>query len=312
MACYLCGYPSVNMVKRGIRNDEGAVVVECTKCTLQWVPKLLNLDPDILAKYYEDQTYRDERASMEGTLEDRYNRDREFALRRRDQLFSYGPLIGKNVLDVGAGSGAFANVARMGAGDGGDIVAVEPNDEDRKFIQNHVTNVITSPTLSDLPPHFLGYFDFITLFHVVEHVQDPQKLLHEASGFLSPGGVMIIETPNANDAMIDVYKVEAFRDQWYQNAHIWYFNHSTLSRLCQSVGGLEPAWNTRHGKWSENRAAGYVQRYGLSNHLQWMMGTERPGHELLPFLGENRTYNNDLIKSGRADTLWFALKKEIK
>lgn len=311
MACYLCDYPTVNLIKQQIRNDSDAHVVECTECGLQWIPKLLDQDPATLDHYYSSMEYRGERVDYEGELEERYNRDRAFALKRRDGCLAHGIFVGKNVLDIGAGTGAFINVAAQSGAK--ELVAVEPNDQDRQFIMDMHTNstnlMSTYPYLSDLPDALRSYFDLITLFHVVEHVQDPRELIRDALEFLSPTGVMIIETPNANDVMIGVYKVPAFRDQWYQSAHIWYFTHQTLSRLCQSVSGLDPTWQTG-GSWQNNRAAGYVQRYGLSNHLQWMVGTDKPGQELLPFLGNNHQYDQELIKSGKADTLWFALKKE--
>ncbi len=45
----------------------------------------------------------------------------------------------------------------------------------------------------DLP---LGSFDNITLFHVLEHVPDPMKLLNRCRELLRPQGVLVIAVPN--------------------------------------------------------------------------------------------------------------------
>lgn len=41
-----------------------------------------------------------------------------------------------------------------------------------------------------------GSFDVVTLFHVLEHLEDPCRYLAEARRLLSPGGLLVIEVPD--------------------------------------------------------------------------------------------------------------------
>ena len=46
--------------------------------------------------------------------------------------------------------------------------------------------------------------EFITMFHVIEHVKDPKSIIKTLNKLLVPGGHLVIETPNIDslDAMI--------------------------------------------------------------------------------------------------------------
>lgn len=54
-------------------------------------------------------------------------------------------------------------------------------------------------------------FDLVTLFHVVEHFYEPDEELKSISKILKKGGILIIETPNSQDALLTWYKILVFR-----------------------------------------------------------------------------------------------------
>jgi len=47
-----------------------------------------------------------------------------------------------------------------------------------------------------------NHYDIITMFHVLEHLADPQKTIHEASKLLKENGKLIIAVPIADSVMI--------------------------------------------------------------------------------------------------------------
>ena len=76
--------------------------------------------------------------------------------------------------------------------------------------------------------------DLITLWHVLEHVPDPNKLLTDLKLLLADDGLIYIAVPN----------FESFDAQYYGKywagydvpRHFWHFSHSTLQRLLSNRG----------------------------------------------------------------------------
>lgn len=57
--------------------------------------------------------------------------------------------------------------------------------------------------------------DLVTLFHVVEHFYNPTLEFEAIWSLLKPGGILVIETPNSNDALLENYGVYAFQNYSY-------------------------------------------------------------------------------------------------
>ncbi|MBI3817124.1 MAG: class I SAM-dependent methyltransferase [Planctomycetes bacterium] len=78
-------------------------------------------------------------------------------------------------------------------------------------------------------------FDLITCYHVLEHVADPRAVLTKMIGWLAPGGMLVIESPNAAGA-----GAEEFGTHWFLldlPRHFHHFTPATLSRMIQLCGG---------------------------------------------------------------------------
>lgn len=92
--------------------------------------------------------------------------------------------------------------------------------------------------------------DLATMFHVVEHVDAPDRVVRRVASWLSPGGVLAIETPN-----LDALDRRLFGESYWGGFHIprhWHlFTSATLARLLESAG-LEPMatmYQTGHSFW---------------------------------------------------------------
>lgn len=95
-----------------------------------------------------------------------------------------------------------------------------------------------------------GSIDLATMFHVIEHVDAPDRVLGHIAEWLSPGGVLAIETPN-----LESMDARLFRDRYWGGYHIprhWHlFTPPTLERLLRSAG-LTPVgtmFQTGHSFW---------------------------------------------------------------
>ena len=57
----------------------------------------------------------------------------------------------------------------------------------------------------------LGKYDFISMFHVLAHIDEPIGLLRNMSKHLLDDGMIYIETSNANDVLLTLYSKDCFK-----------------------------------------------------------------------------------------------------
>jgi 2-polyprenyl-3-methyl-5-hydroxy-6-metoxy-1,4-benzoquinol methylase len=98
-----------------------------------------------------------------------------------------------------------------------------------------------------IPP---GSLDVITMFHVIEHVDNPAAVVRQAARWLAPGGVFAVETPN-----LDSLDQRLFHPTFWGGYHIprhWnLFRAETLARLVEECGLTVRAtrYQTGHSFW---------------------------------------------------------------
>lgn len=73
----------------------------------------------------------------------------------------------------------------------------------------------------------------VTLFHVIEHLPDPIKVLSEIRDALPFGGYLIVETPDF-DAWS--FKRLHYKHRLVYDEHLFYFNANSLCRLLEKNG----------------------------------------------------------------------------
>ena len=95
-----------------------------------------------------------------------------------------------------------------------------------------------------------GAIDLATMFHVIEHVDDPAAVVRRIGRWLAPGGLFAVETPNFDSA-----DQRLFANGHWGGYHIprhWnLFTPATLERLLRDAG-LEPIrtrFQTGHAFW---------------------------------------------------------------
>lgn len=117
-----------------------------------------------------------------------------------------------------------------------------------------------------------GSIDLAIMFHVIEHVADPVRVVRRIAEWLSPGGALVIETPN-----LDSWDARLFKKQWWGGYHIprhWtLFDAGTLRRLLEQSGLTVRycAYQTGHGSWmnSFHHAAKYNSRLPSPSLASW-------------------------------------------
>lgn len=190
----------------------------------------------------------------------------------------------KEVLDFGCGNGGFLLKAR---GIAKRVQGVEVEDRLQSHYSNIGLNVVAHINET------AEYFDVITLFHVLEHFTDPRAILITLSKKLREGGSLIVEVPNANDALLQLYGSEPFSNFTYWSCHVFLFSVRTLPLLAEQAG-LKINYIKQ------------IQRYPISNHLYWLAKGSPGGHKEWHFLDSpelNAAYEKQLASIGVCDTV---------
>lgn len=217
--CNLCGSTEISVLANRSRSGASLRAVICAKCGLVWSDPLPHNPRD----FYED----DYRVSYKGTYAPKPKhilRAGNIALARHlkiEQLLSK-PLA---ILDVGSGGGEFSYLLQTL---GHDVKGIEPNKGYAEYsILEYGLNVqvgfIQDAMLQE------ASFDLITIWHVLEHTDDPFAVLVKLHTLLKEQGILVIEVPNI-EATCQSPK------STFHEAHLFNFNIATLQRLAEKAG----------------------------------------------------------------------------
>jgi 2-polyprenyl-3-methyl-5-hydroxy-6-metoxy-1,4-benzoquinol methylase len=194
-------------------------IVECRHCGLVYAnPRWPG--GDLIAAYaaVEDETYVNERAGRELT----------FSQHLRDMERVTGPADGRSLLDVGAYIGVFVDVARQ---NGWQATGVEPSRWAAAVAQRQGLPVLLG---TQHAPELQGQrFDVITMWDVIEHVDDPAAEIRQAYQLLQPGGLLVIHTMDVDSLAA---RLMGPRWPWLMDMHIYYFSQATLAKMLQQNG----------------------------------------------------------------------------
>jgi len=149
------------------------------------------------------------------------------ALGARDRLRNLSHLLPKDapILDIGCGAGEFPFVLQS---DGYQAAGLEPDRACGEFARKSLDLEIESRPLTEPMPSG-GPFQVITLFHVLEHLVDPQKALQLLGSWLAPDGRLIVEVPNVESHCTAPH-------HRYHRAHLYTFNTVTLAATGEASG----------------------------------------------------------------------------
>ena len=158
----------------------------------------------------------------------------------------------KSVLEIGAGNGEFLEeLYREGIRNICGIDFDLRTERNRRKYSNLDINSITEAKQRNLK------FDVVCLFHVFEHIIDPQTFLRSIIDVTSAESSVIIETPSLRDPLYSMYASDAYKRFYFQKQHPYVYSHTSLVKVLEAYGFVT------------DRLISF-QRYGLENHLQWL------------------------------------------
>lgn len=213
-------------------------IVSCLHCQLQFTNPIPNKEE--IVPYYQFSQYISHSDVKEGWMNKLYHRVRTHTLTQKtnwvQSLFTGHK---GNLLDIGAGTGAFANAM---AQKDWKVTALEPDEASRnRAAANYGIHLQTPETLYNLPPQS---FDVITLWHVLEHVHDLTAYMESFCKLLKYNGRLIIAVPNHTSFDAAYYK--EFWAAYDVPRHLYHFSPASLQTLCKQhqlqILQYKPMW----------------------------------------------------------------------
>lgn len=277
MECYLCKSKSFSQRDGSVRDAKSLNILECDSCGLVFLSDFNHIDDS----FYEESNMN---IDITNTIQQWIKETDEDDSRRFK--FIKNSIINSSLLDFGSGAGGFLTKAKDVCVD---VTGLELDKRVKEFYdENGIGYENSIEKLKE------NSYDIITMFHVLEHLPDPINILTQLSKSLKENGSVIIEVPNANDALITVYDNDAFQNFTYWSCHLFLFTERTLKEVCQKAG-----FKVEFIK--------YIQRYPLSNHLYWLSKNKPGGHKhwanFIDTPNLSKEYENSLASIGATDTI---------
>lgn len=137
------------------------------------------------------------------------------------------------VCDIGCGNGDTIELLnRLGH----KATGIDPDPDARDFARSRGLDVFAG-TAEELPHEIdQARFDCVLMSHALEHALEPQAAIANATRLLSPGGILIVETPN-NEARGLAQSKQLW--PWLDvPRHLNFFTGKSLGNICVDAGEL--------------------------------------------------------------------------
>lgn len=225
--CPICGSSSSSIaltaIDHTVSNDPFSIR-SCASCGFHFTsPRPAQ---DIIGKYYISDEYISHAAAAT-TLKDRiYHYVRRRAIQGKHKLIQKYHKSGK-VLDVGCGTGDFlAHLKRQGYS----VQGVEVSNQARSLAE--AKGLPVADQLKHIPAE--AQFQVITLWHVLEHIAEPQRTLAQLSERCTEDALLVIAVPDRSS-----WDCKHYGPQWAAwdvPRHLSHFRRKDMQRLLENSG----------------------------------------------------------------------------
>jgi 2-polyprenyl-3-methyl-5-hydroxy-6-metoxy-1,4-benzoquinol methylase len=222
--CPFCEGGKLDMYSVNNSTGKGRLsIVECQSCRVAWQWPVISEENDGTAFF-------DENYLANSSTDDKYfdaEQRREVATMQGNFVKEISENTG-DLLDVGAGMGLFVNVAKEF---GWNAVGIEPSSGGVTTSKLLGEESILNCMISDLPKE--PTYNVITMWDVIEHVENPVLLIQEAFDRLAEGGWLVIETGNFQSRS----RIELSENWWlWQSDHRWYLAPNVVESVLAGIG----------------------------------------------------------------------------
>ena len=225
--CPWCGSEKAQInlwLKDEFLSKEDFHICECLNCGLSYTMPRPNKEK--IGEYYKSEEHYSHQENKKGFIPRLYESVKKVNLKHKYNLATQGLNVGK-MLDIGCGVGDFLHTAEE---HGWTCTGVEPS-EDAKAIAKTKTkaNIINSEDMEKIPD---ATFDLITMWHVLEHVDDLKWQIEQLHRLTKTKGRIVIAVPNYKS-----YDAQSYKELWAAYdvpRHLSHFNKNVLTKIFKS------------------------------------------------------------------------------
>ena len=201
-------------------------ICECLNCGLLYT--MPRPDKDHIGAYYKSEDYYSHKENTKGFVPKLYERIKKNNLKNKYQLATNGLSVGK-MLEIGCGVGDFLHTAEE---HGWECIGVEPSEEAKAIATKRTkASILSSEELESLADE---QFDLITMWHVLEHVDDLRWEMDQLQRLIKPHGRIVIAVPNYKS-----YDGQYYKEHWAAYdvpRHLNHFNRTVLTKMFKTKG----------------------------------------------------------------------------
>ncbi|PZP47082.1 MAG: class I SAM-dependent methyltransferase [Pseudopedobacter saltans] len=201
---------------------------ECADCTARFTQDVPDMEG--IGVYYKAEAYISHTDTNKGLVNRLYHYVRSITMKQKKTFVEKETgLKGGSVLDIGAGTGAFASVMKTA---GWQVTGLEPDEIARTNAERlHGLKLRPSSALFSLEENS---FDAVTMWHVMEHVHDLHGYWKRIARILKDEGVFIVAVPNYTS--YDAQAYGSFWAAWDVPRHLYHFSPKSMDVLARQYG----------------------------------------------------------------------------
>jgi len=223
VTCPICDIDDANWVFE----KEGFDFVKCRHCGLLFANP--QLKPDVAESFYrKSKTAANWINVQAGAKEQDWNSQKKYVPALKE-LQALKPAGGR-LLDVGCSIGQFLNISKEfgWAGEG-----IELNHDAAEYARREFGLTVYEQKLEQLEQDE-GAYDLITLWGVLEHLNDPNMMLQTVHRFLKKDGLLLLFVPNGHSLIVRLTREH--NSTVSGRAHLWYFTPKTIGKILAKNG----------------------------------------------------------------------------
>lgn len=224
-SCPLCHRENISLFRQGTF-DPGSLQVDDFKITDSHYGSLWTFYQCHTCRFVFFNPYipPDQVVSFYSRLEDReYSTEAEGRAKNfktiLKRLHRFNP--GSTLLDIGAASGIFLNLARQ---DGFEVQGIEPSSFLVAEAKNQYGLDLFKGTLEEFPVD--RKFAVITLLDIIEHLVEPDEFMGRVDELLEKNGLLVLVTPDIGSLAA---RMTGKRWWHFRIAHINFFNRKAMT-----------------------------------------------------------------------------------